>query len=109
MILDVGCQKADQWSGIQQSDSFRHSPKPSMYFGLCARSRGSPLIEPARSAARSKLEAVRLRARGRRAVSRLSRTITDFATRFALAARSSSARSSSEIFSEIVCIHPYGN
>jgi hypothetical protein len=82
-----------------------NSPKPSMYLGLWARSRGRPFTEPARSRAKSKHEVPRPRVRGRSAVSRLSRTTTDFGTRLVFASRSRSARSSAESLNEMVLLH----
>src|SRR5262249_7718931 len=105
VMLQTGREKADERPRIEQSNWFHYSPNPFMYFGLCARSRGNPLTEPARSLARSKHEAARRPRRPRRAVSKLSRTRTDFVTRLAFASRCGSARRSSGSLNEMVRIY----
>ena len=53
MVLQPGAKETYQRAGIEKPRPFFHCPKPSMYFGLSARSFGSPLILPARSRDRS--------------------------------------------------------
>jgi len=107
-MLSTRREEAHKRTGVEQpSSGTSHSPNPSMYFGFCARSRWSPLRDPARSLAKSKQDngrRARVRARGRTAASRLSRMTADFVTRLAFASLSSSATRSSGSLSEIVCV-----
>jgi stress-induced morphogen len=110
MIMESGSKKTNQRPGVENALTvLQRLPKPSMYFGLSARSLGIPLIVPAKSRAISRHDTAPTVAASCSPFSRLSRIRLDLVTRLSRAVRVSWARSSSGTFSEIVRISFNGN